>query len=60
MIMLAAFAISVILVPVGGGRLQRLADVSLRHGWILPAALVLQVFATTIVPARNQNVASSP
>jgi hypothetical protein len=54
MIMLVAFAISVILVPVGGGRLQRLADISLRHGWILPAALVLQVFATTIVPGAGE------
>jgi hypothetical protein len=56
MILLAAFAISVILVPAGGGQLQRLADISLRHGWTLPAALVLQLFATTIIPGAGEGL----
>ena len=56
MILLAAFAISVILVPAGGGRLQRLADISLRHGWTLPAALVLQLVATTIIPGAGEGL----
>jgi hypothetical protein len=56
MILLAAFAISVIIVPVCGGRLQRLADVSLRHAWMLPGALVLQLLATTIVPSAGEGL----
>jgi hypothetical protein len=56
MVLLAAFVLSVILVPCCGGRLQRLAQVNPRHGWTLPAALVLQLFATTIVPGAGEGI----
>ena len=46
-------------VPLAGGRLRRLADVSFRSAWLLPLALGLQVLVINVVPtARHAFVVS--
>jgi hypothetical protein len=50
MLMLAATLVALLLVPVLGGRLGRLAEVQLSSRWLVVYALFLQVLAISIVP----------
>jgi hypothetical protein len=49
-LILAGTVLALLLVPVLGGRLRRLADVRLTSRWLVPYALALQVLAISIVP----------
>lgn len=50
MLILAATLVALLLVPVLGGRLGRLADLRLQSRWLVLYALFLQVLAISIVP----------
>ena len=50
MIVVAAAVLSVLLVPLLGGRLGRLGALRLRRSWLVPAALGLQVLVITVFP----------
>jgi hypothetical protein len=55
-----AFVFCIATVPLAGGRLGALADVRLRAGWLLLAALAIQIAIISIFPgwrADGQNVA---
>jgi MFS family permease len=43
MLIAAAFAVCVLTVPFAGGRLGRLAELRLRHGWLIFSALAVQL-----------------
>ncbi|MDQ3593058.1 MAG: MFS transporter, partial [Actinomycetota bacterium] len=45
-------AIALISVPLAGGRLSLLADLRLRHSWLIAAALAAQVLIITVFPDR--------
>jgi hypothetical protein len=51
-----AFALCIATVPLAGGRLGALADVRLRAGWLLLAALAIQIVIISIVPGWSENV----
>jgi hypothetical protein len=55
MILIAIALICMITVPLTGGRLSRLAGLPLRWLWTAPAALLLQIAITELVPNANHN-----
>jgi hypothetical protein len=52
-ILIVLAALCIITVPITGGRLSRLSELTLRWLWLAPAALVLQTLIVTIVPGGN-------
>ena len=50
MLLVAAFLLSVLTVPLAGGRLSALADLRIAHAWLLGAALALQVAIVSLWP----------
>ena len=50
MLILAATALAMLLVPLLGGRLSRLSTLGVRHGRLVAGALALQVLVISIVP----------
>jgi hypothetical protein len=53
MILIALALVCMLTVPLTGGRLTRLAELPLRWLWTAPAALILQVAITEVVPNAN-------
>ncbi len=53
MIVLAPVVLALLAVPLLGGRLSRLGGLRLRHLWLVPLALVLQLMATTFFPRAD-------
>jgi hypothetical protein len=56
MILIAAALACLASVPLTGGRLSRLLDLSLRWSWAALGALALQVLITTLVPTGSTGV----
>jgi hypothetical protein len=55
--LLAALAMLVIAtVPLAGGRLSRLADLELRHVWVLGLALLAQILVISVIPSGDADV----
>jgi len=52
-IVLAPVVLALLAVPLLGGRLSRLGSLRLRHLWLVPLALVLQLMATTVFPRAD-------
>jgi uncharacterized protein DUF5317 len=50
MLMLVVTLLGIASVPLAGGGLAALTEVRLRHAWLIPAALAIQVYITTIDP----------
>lgn len=50
MLILSALLVALLLVPLTGGRLGRLSELSLRRPWLLLLGLGLQVLTITVVP----------
>ena len=50
MTLLFALAVALATVPLAGGRLGRLADLELRAGWLVLAALAVQIVIISVVP----------
>lgn len=59
MILIAAAVLSVVIAILRGGHLSRLAEVRLRHGWLVLAAVALQ-FPLVYNMVRGQAVAGVP
>jgi hypothetical protein len=53
MLLVAAFAVVLMTVPLGGGRLSALARLELSAVWLLPAALTVQVMIISVFPAEQ-------
>jgi hypothetical protein len=53
MLLVAAFALVLLSVPVGGGRLSALARLDLSAVWLLPAALAVQVVIISVFPEES-------
>ncbi len=53
MIVLAPVVLALLAVPLLGGRLSQLGSLRLRHLWLVPLALVLQLMATTFFPRAS-------
>lgn len=51
MLLVALVLLAALTVPIFGGRLGRLADIQLRHAWLLGAALALQILVISVVPS---------
>lgn len=49
-----AFVLCVATVPLAGGQLGALADVRLRAGWLLIAALAIQIVIVSVVPGWSE------
>jgi hypothetical protein len=60
MLMLVVTLLGIASVPLAGGRLAALTEVRLRHAWLIPTALAIQVYITTIDPngSRGAHVAA--
>jgi hypothetical protein len=56
MLLLALVAFSAAMVPLAGGRLSALATVRLRHAWVLPVTLVVQILIISIVPGGPEDL----
>jgi Family of unknown function (DUF5317) len=54
MLMLVITLLGIASVPLTGGDLGALAQVRLRHAWLIPAALAIQVYITTIGPSGSR------
>jgi len=52
MILLAVLLLALLLVPLLGGRLGRLADIDLKAMWAIGVALGLQILIISIIPGR--------
>ncbi len=52
MILLAVLVLALVTVPLAGGRLMRIADVSFRWGWAILIAIGLQIFVISFLPDR--------
>ena len=50
MLLAASLALTLVTVPLAGGRLSRLAELRLRHGWAMFVALGAQVLIVSVVP----------
>lgn len=50
MLILAGVVVALLFVPVLGGRLSRLSDISLNARWVIVYALALQVVAMVVIP----------
>lgn len=50
MILLVAFAVTLLSVPLCGGRLSRLGHLHLRHSWLIVSALAIQTLVISVVP----------
>jgi hypothetical protein len=55
MILIALAIVCMLTVPLTGGRLSRLANLPLRWLWAAPAALILQIAITEVVPNVNHH-----
>ena len=53
MLLVVAFALVLLSVPLGGGRLSALARLELSAVWLLPAALVVQVLIISVFPHQD-------
>ena len=51
-ILIAVMLLALITVPLAGGRLIRIADVSVRWGWAILIAIGLQIFVISFLPDR--------
>jgi hypothetical protein len=60
MLMLMVTLLGIASVPLAGGSLAALTEVRLRHAWLIPTALAIQVYITTIAPngSRGAHVAA--
>jgi hypothetical protein len=60
MLMLMVMLLGIATVPLAGGRLAALTEVRLRQAWLIPTALAIQVYITTIAPngSRGAHVAA--
>jgi Family of unknown function (DUF5317) len=60
MLMLVVTLLGIASVPLAGGRLAALTEVRLRHAWLIPTALAIQAYITTIDPngSRGAHVAA--
>jgi hypothetical protein len=56
MLMLAVTLLGIGAVPLAGGRLAALGEVRLRRAWLIPVALAIQVYITTIAPNGSRGV----
>lgn len=56
MILLAILLLALLLVPLTGGRLWRLADLHLEAMWAIAAALGLQVLIISVIPDRFEGI----
>lgn len=56
MILIAILVVAVVLVPVAGGRLARLADIDLKAMWAIGVALGLQILIISVIPNRFEGV----
>ena len=54
MILLAVLLLALVIVPLAGGRLARLADLQLRHLWAIGVALGLQILIISVFPDRYE------
>src|SRR3712207_991317 len=52
MLIVAACLLAVLTVPLAGGKLMRLADLELRRGWTVGAAIGIRVLVITVFPAQ--------
>jgi Family of unknown function (DUF5317) len=50
MILLVAFAVTLASVPLCGGRLSRLGQLDLRHGWLIISAMAIQTLVISVIP----------
>jgi hypothetical protein len=53
MLLVVAFALVLLSVPLGGGRLSALAQLELSAVWLLPAALTVQVLIISVFPHES-------
>lgn len=53
MLLIALAALCLVTVPLTGGRLGRLARIQIRHAWLAPAALALQVLIVSVAPSGH-------
>lgn len=53
MILIVLAALCLVTVPLTGGRLGLLAQVRIRHAWLAPAALAVQVSIMTVAPGGH-------
>jgi hypothetical protein len=60
MLMLVVTLLGIASAPLAGGHLAALMEVRLRHAWLIPAALGIQIYITTIAPngSRGAHVAA--
>lgn len=56
MILLAVLVLAVLLVPLTGASLGRLADIDLKHLWAIVVALGLQILIISVIPDRFEGV----
>jgi len=49
-ILLVAFALTLLSVPLCGGRLSRLGHLHLRHSWLIVSALAIQTLVISVIP----------
>lgn len=56
MILLAVLLLALVLVPLAGGRLGRLAEIDLKAMWAIGVALGLQIVIISIIPDRFEGV----
>jgi hypothetical protein len=57
MILALVYALCLVSVPLAGGRVTRLAEVSLRRAWLAGAAIAMQILIVSIFPALLDPVA---
>ena len=56
MILIVLALLCLLSVPARGGDLSKLAEIKLRHLWLAPLALALQVLIVTVIPAGTPTV----
>lgn len=52
MILIAVMVLALVTVPLAGGRLVRIADISVRWGWAILIAIGLQIYVISFLPDR--------
>jgi ABC-type dipeptide/oligopeptide/nickel transport system permease component len=58
MILLFAFAVTLVTVPLCGGRLSRLGHLQLRHSWLIISALAMQTLVISVIPTSGRDRAT--
>ena len=56
MLLVVAFLLALVTVPLAGGRLSALADLPIAHGWLLLAALAVQIGVVSLWPDADPQV----